>query len=94
MSAETLCTGGAEAFRKFYSAGSMTQRFPWRGRCNRSQRLLYNAFMRKASQSEVNIVAEPTAEPNLAPMPAILPIKCEWRAAMLEAAGRSEHAAS
>lgn len=94
MSAETLCAGGAEAFRKFYSAGSMTRRFPWRGRRNRSQWLIYNAFMRKASQSEVNIVAEPTAEPNLAPMPPILPIKREWRAAVLEAAGQSERAAS
>jgi hypothetical protein len=72
----------------------MTQRFPWRGRRNRSQWLIYDAFMRKASQSEANIVAEPTAEPNLAPMPPILPIKREWRTAVLEAAGRSEHAAS
>jgi hypothetical protein len=31
--------------------------------------------------------AAPTAEPNFAPMPPILPVKREWRAAVLEAAG-------
>jgi hypothetical protein len=30
---------------------------------------------------------EPTAQPKFSPMPPILPIKREWRAAVLEAAG-------
>jgi hypothetical protein len=43
--------------------------------------------MRKASQTEnIDSIAAPTAEPNIAPMPPILPVKREWRAAVLEAA--------
>jgi hypothetical protein len=43
--------------------------------------------MRRASQTEnIQSVAAPTAEPLVAPMPPILPVKSEWRAAVLEAA--------
>ena len=45
-------------------------------------------FMRRGSQTEnIESIAAPTAEPDVAPMPPILPIKREWRAAVLEAAG-------
>jgi hypothetical protein len=44
--------------------------------------------MRKGSQTErIESIAAPTAEPNFAPMPPILPVKREWRNAVLEAAG-------
>ena len=44
--------------------------------------------MRKASQTEnISSIVAPTAEPDVAPMPPILPVKREWRAAVLEAAG-------
>jgi hypothetical protein len=50
--------------------------------------VIYNLFMRKGSQTErIESIAAPTAEPNFAPMPPILPVKREWRAAVLEAAG-------
>jgi hypothetical protein len=40
--------------------------------------------MRKAEK--IDSIAAPTAEPDFAPMPPILPVKREWRAAVLEAA--------
>jgi hypothetical protein len=55
---------------------------------HRAQWLIYNLFMRRGSRTEhIKSIAAPTAEPNLAPMPPILPVKREWRAAVLEAAG-------
>jgi len=46
--------------------------------------------MRKASRTEnIDSIAAPTAEPDMAPMPPILPVKREWRAAVLEAAEHS-----
>ena len=47
--------------------------------------------MRKASQTEnIDSIAAPTAEPDVAPMPPILPVKREWRAAVLEAASERD----
>jgi hypothetical protein len=61
-----------------------------RGKRHRTQWLIYNLFMRKASQTEnIESIAAPTAEPELAPMPPILPVKREWRAAVLEASSGS-----
>jgi radical SAM superfamily enzyme YgiQ (UPF0313 family) len=94
MSAEELRDGGSAAYRHFYSAPSIAGRFPLRGPRQRAQWLLYNLFMRKASRSEKNIVAAPTEEPDIAPMPPILPVKREWRAAVLAAAGEPEGRAS
>jgi hypothetical protein len=49
--------------------------------------MIYNLFMRRASRTEnIDSIATPTADPNIAPMPPILPVKREWRAAVLEAA--------
>jgi hypothetical protein len=49
--------------------------------------MIYNLFMRKASQTEhIDSIAASTAEPDMAPMPPILPVKRERRAAVLEAA--------
>ncbi len=42
--------------------------------------------MRKGSLNERHAVAPPTPEASIAPMPPILPLKQEWRAAVLEAA--------
>ncbi|MGH7090106.1 MAG: B12-binding domain-containing radical SAM protein, partial [Stellaceae bacterium] len=86
MSAETLSRGGNDAYRRFYAASSIGARFPFAGPRHRAQWLIYNLFMRKASRSEANGVAAPTAAPEIAPMPPILPVKQEWRAAVLEAA--------
>jgi radical SAM superfamily enzyme YgiQ (UPF0313 family) len=92
MSAERLGNGIDEAYRGFYSAGSMARRFPLGGGRARAQWLVYNLFMRKGSQTENTSPVAPTAEPDFAPMPPILPVKREWRAAVLEAAAKPEEA--
>jgi hypothetical protein len=49
-------------------------------------------FMKRGSETDRKLaVAEPTAEPDLAPVPPILPIKREWREAVLEAIGPGPH---
>ena len=86
MSADELRLGQSSAYENFYSKSSIARRFPLRGARHRAQWLIYNLFMRKASQTEnIGSIAPPTAEPELAPMPPILPVKREWRAAVLEA---------
>jgi radical SAM superfamily enzyme YgiQ (UPF0313 family) len=87
MSADELRIGRSGAYGTFYATSSIARRFPLRGKRNRAQWLIYNLFMRKASPAENNYsLAAPTPEPDYAPMPPILPIKLEWRTAVLEAA--------
>ena len=51
--------------------------------------------MKKGSATDrKDAIAEPTAEPELAPIPPLLPVKREWRDAVLEAIGVSEDAYS
>ena len=89
MSAEELRRGHYRAYRQFYAPGSMAGRFPLSGKRARAQWLIYNLFMRKATGQETAAAAAPTPEPQYAPMPPILPVKREWRAAVLEAADQS-----
>jgi hypothetical protein len=92
MSADELRIGEANAYEGFYSKSSIGRRFPLRGKRHHVQWLVYNLFMRKASQTEnIDSIAAPTEEPELAPMPPILPVKREWRAAVLEAANGTEN---
>ena len=86
MTPEELRRGHHRAYRTFYAAGSMASRFPLTGKRARAQWLIYNLFMRKATSVESEAAAAPTPEPEFAPMPPILPVKREWRAAVLEAA--------
>jgi radical SAM superfamily enzyme YgiQ (UPF0313 family) len=87
MSGDELRVGQRGAYSNFYSRSSIANRFPLRGKRHRAQWLIYNLFMRKASHTEnIRSIAPPTAEPDVAPMPPILPIKHEWRTAVLEAA--------
>jgi radical SAM superfamily enzyme YgiQ (UPF0313 family) len=87
MSADELRIGLGSAYGRFYSTSSIASRFPLRGKRHRAQWLIYNIFMRKGSQTEnIDSIAAPTAEPDVAPMPPILPVKREWRVAVLEAA--------
>ena len=86
MSGDELRLGQLQAYDTFYALSSIVSRFPIRGRRNRGQWLIYNAFMRKGSATErVDTVAAPTLPPDTSPMPPILPIKREWREAVLEA---------
>jgi radical SAM superfamily enzyme YgiQ (UPF0313 family) len=91
MSGEELRVGQARAYETFYSLPSIANRFPVRGRRRRAQWLIYNTFMRRGSKTErIDSIAAPTEAPDVAPMPPILPIKREWRAAVLEAAHGTE----
>jgi radical SAM superfamily enzyme YgiQ (UPF0313 family) len=85
MTPDELRRGGMEAYRRFYSVGSIARRLPLHGGRDRAQWLVYNLFMRKGALGDNHVVAPPTAVPDLAPMPPILPVKREWRAAVLAA---------
>jgi hypothetical protein len=88
MSGPELRVGLEGAYRNFYAASSIASRFPLRGKRHRAQWLIYNLFMRRASRTEnISSIVAATAEPDIAPMPSILPVKRKWRAAVLEAAG-------
>jgi radical SAM superfamily enzyme YgiQ (UPF0313 family) len=88
MTADELRVGQGSAYENFYAKSSIARRFPWRGKRHRTQWMIYNLFMRRGSKTEnIESIAAATAEPELAPMPPILPVKREWRAAVLEAAG-------
>ena len=90
MSGDDLRLGQSRTYETFYSLASIASRFPTRGPRHRTQWLIYNTFMRRASKTEskrIVSIAAPTEVPDTAPMPPILPVKREWRAAVLEAAG-------
>jgi hypothetical protein len=88
MSGDELRLGQSRAYETFYALPSIAGRFPLRGRRHRTQWLIYNLFMRRGSKTErIDSIAAPTEAPDTAPMPPILPVKREWRAAVLEAAG-------
>ncbi|MDQ2947778.1 MAG: B12-binding domain-containing radical SAM protein [Acidobacteriota bacterium] len=87
MSADELRIGHRDAYGGFYSASSIANRFPLQGQRHRAQWLVYNLFMRRASKTQnFDSIAASTPEPDVAPMPPILPVKREWREAVLEAA--------
>ena len=61
---------------------------------SRLQWSIYNLFMKKgAATDRKDAIAAPTAAPDVVPMPPILPLKREWREAVLEgtAGARPEH---
>jgi radical SAM superfamily enzyme YgiQ (UPF0313 family) len=91
MSGDELRLGQAQAYRTFYALSSIAGRFPLRGRRHRAQWLIYNMFMRKGSATEcIDSVPAPTPVPDTSPMPPIMPVKREWRAAVLEAVGQPQ----
>ena len=86
MSGDELRLGQSKTYETFYSLHSIASRFPMRGPRLRTQWLIYNTFMRRGSKTErINSIAAATPAPDTAPMPPILPVKREWRAAVLEA---------
>src|SRR5437773_930501 len=88
MSGDDLRLGQNVAYETFYAPSSMVRRFPIRGGRNRLQWSIYNLFMKKGSATDrKEAIAAPTEAPDLVPMPPILPIKREWRQAVLEATG-------
>ena len=88
MTGDDLRRGQNVAYETFYAPSSILRRFPLYGGRNRLQWSLYNLFMKKgAATDRKEAIAEPTEAPDLAPMPPILPLKQEWRQAVLEATG-------
>jgi radical SAM superfamily enzyme YgiQ (UPF0313 family) len=85
MTGDELRLGQTAAYERFYSVPSIAKRFPVLGRRKRTQWTIYNLFMKKGAATDVkDAVAEPTREPDVVPMPPILPLKREWREAVLE----------
>ena len=85
MTGDQLRLGQTAAYERFYSVPSIAKRFPALGRRKRTQWTIYNLFMKKGAATDVkDAVAEPTREPDVIPMPPILPLKREWREAVLE----------
>jgi radical SAM superfamily enzyme YgiQ (UPF0313 family) len=88
MSGDELRLGQNTAYETFYALSSMARRFPVRGGRRRLQWSIYNLFMKKgAATDRKDAVAAPTDAPDVVPMPPILPLKREWREAVLEGTG-------
>jgi radical SAM superfamily enzyme YgiQ (UPF0313 family) len=88
MTGDELRLGQNTAYETFYAPSSMARRFPVRGGRRRLQWTIYNLFMKKgAATDRKDAIAEPTAVPDVVPMPPILPLKREWREAVLEGTG-------
>jgi radical SAM superfamily enzyme YgiQ (UPF0313 family) len=93
MEPDQLRLGLDHSYKRFYSARSIASRFPVTGKRRRAQWLLYNLFMRRASRTEnIASIAPATDSPGFAPNPPILPVKREWRQAVLEAIEPEERA--
>ena len=88
MSGDELRLGQARAYETFYALSSIAGRFPIQGWRHRGQWLIYNMFMRKGSAADrVDTIPAPTQAPDTSPVPPIMPVKREWRAAVLEGVG-------
>ena len=90
MSGDELRLGQESAYKTFYTPSSIARRFPVRGKRSRLQWAIYNLFMKKGSATDrKEAIAEPTPVPEVSPMPPVLPLKREWREAVLEGAQAS-----
>ena len=88
MSGDEHRLGQSFAYATFYAPSSIARRVPLRGGRSRLQWSIYNLFMKKGSATErKEAVAAPTDAPDVSPMPPILPLKREWREAVLEGTG-------
>jgi radical SAM superfamily enzyme YgiQ (UPF0313 family) len=95
MTGEELRLGHRRAYETFYSMSSIASRFPYGGGRNVLEWTIYNMFMRKGSPIDCKLTVAPaTPEPELAPIPPLLPVKREWRDAVLEASGTTEESYS
>ena len=91
MTGDELRLGQNAAYEMFYGPSSIARRFPLSGRRSRLQWAIYNLFMKKgAATDRKNAIAEPTEAPATVPMPPLLPLKREWRQAVLEGTGTPE----
>src|SRR5262249_37805325 len=103
MTGDQLRLGQTAAYERFYSPSSMARRFPVRGSRRRIQWTIYNLFMKKGAATDRQdavapaarqaAAAPPTQEPTGVPLPPILPLKREWREAVLEGTAGAAHSA-
>jgi radical SAM superfamily enzyme YgiQ (UPF0313 family) len=94
MTPDQLRLGHDAAYDTFYAPSSILRRFPLRGGRSRLQWSIYNLFMKRGAATDRKYaLPEPTPAPDVAPMPPILPLKREWRQAVLEASGAPDTAA-
>ena len=66
---------------------SIARRFPIRGSRSRLQYGIYNMFFRRGEVTGRDLddaIAAPSAPPTFVPQPPIMPLKREWREAILE----------
>jgi radical SAM superfamily enzyme YgiQ (UPF0313 family) len=85
-----LREGHMHAYEKFYSWPSNMRRFPLSTSRSRFHWGTYNLFFRRGEVTGRNLddaVALPTAAPEHLPRPPIMPLKREWREAVLEGIG-------
>jgi len=95
MTGDELRLGQEFAYETFYASSSIARRFPFRGRRNRLQWAIYNLFMKKGAATDRKAaVAAPTEAPATAPVPPVLPLKREWREAVLEGIATQESRAA
>ena len=95
MTGDELRLGQEFAYEAFYTPSSIIRRFPLRGKRSRLQWAIYNLFMKKgAATDRKDAVAAPTEAPATAPVPPVLPLKREWREAVLDGIGTPESRAA
>ncbi len=95
MTGDELRLGQEFAYETFYTPSSIARRFPFRGPRNRLQWAIYNLFMKKGAATDRKAaVAAPTEAPATAPIPPVMPLKREWREAVLEGIGTPESRAA
>ena len=88
MSGDELRLGQAAAYETFYSLSSLARRFPLRGKRSRLQWSIYNLFMKRGARHRSRKRDRRTdGAAQRVPMPPILPLKREWRDAVIEASG-------
>ena len=88
MSGDELRLGQSQRLRELLFAVLDRQPLPAaRQAASRAMGDLQSVHAQGSQTENIDSIAAPTAEPDVAPMPPILPIKREWRAAVLEAAG-------
>jgi radical SAM superfamily enzyme YgiQ (UPF0313 family) len=87
LSADQLYEGYLRTYDGFYTAASMLRRFPYDGSRSRAYWSIYNAFFRKGgivTRDKGEFIGVPTAPPDCAAVPPLMPQKAAWRALVEE----------
>lgn len=82
LTPQELRDGHMRAYERFYSVPSIVKQFPWTGGRTKLHYTIYNTFFRKGEvtgRHTENAIAQPTPEPDVIPVPPLMPKKREWR---------------